>query len=147
MKKLITVLVLVGATLGLSACGSSGSSSSGGGGDINVDGTWRVEPFLNGPASMAGFTIRLSQNGNNVTGTILSEDPHPPGTVDCGGDFVSFTGVVAGNTMNGTSRTTLAVVQYSVTGSSNAMSGSFTVNIASGICRGTGNGTITMTRI
>ncbi|GMR06063.1 MAG: hypothetical protein BMS9Abin25_0645 [Gammaproteobacteria bacterium] len=147
MNKILVAFVLLSVTLGLTACSGSGNLNHDG--DLNVSGNWRVVPFVDskGPV-IRSFTIKLSQQGNKVTGTNVSRDPLPAGFVSCGDDMVQdFTGVVADNRFNGSFTTSISTTQFSVSGRPASLSGSFTMYINTGICTGSSAGTVTMTRI
>ena len=149
MKSVLVVSVLLSAYLGLTSCGGGGGGDLNNGGDLNVSGTWRVVPFVDtkGPI-IRTFTIKLTQEGNKVTGSDVSRDPLPAGFVSCGDDLVKeFTGVVADNTFNGSFTTSISTTQFSVSGRPASLSGSFTMYINQGVCTGSSAGTVTMTRI
>jgi len=147
MNRLLAVFVLLSASLGLTACGGVGDLSNSG--DLNITGTWRVVPFVDskGPI-IRTFTIKLTQEGNKVTGSDVSRDPLPAGFVSCGDGLVKeFTGVVADNTFNGSFTTSISTTQFSISGRPASLSGSFTMYINTGVCTGSSAGTVTMTRI
>jgi len=131
MKKLLAVLIIVGASLGLAACGSS-DSSSGAGRTMDVTGTWKVAAFTTASGSDSVFVANLKQDANgNVVGT--SDDPSE-----------SMTGVVAGNTMVGVITSNGLKSDFSVSGNSSSLSGDFKTFFSSGYQI---VGTVAMTRL
>jgi hypothetical protein len=149
MRKLLATLTIC-ASIGLAACGGSdGSSDSGGGSDLNLNGSWRVHHHFNqGSTLIRTYTLTLTQIGNTVTGSNIVPDPGPGPSPDapCDGKINIFKGTVSGDRFNGTVTSDIYTESISLTGTSNYLSGSFTVTYPPGSCHGTYKGSLIMTR-
>jgi len=151
MKNLVVILACAVLVLGIAACGGGdSSSSSGGGGDLNLNGSWRVHHhFDNNGEFIQTYTLTLQQTGDNVTGTNFTPDPGPgPSPApSCDSAITEFNGTVSGNTFSGAVKTDIYSETFTVTGTSNYLSGDFRVTYTSGACIGVQTGNLIMTRI
>ena len=68
-------------------------------------------------------------------------------TQPCDTSGYKVNGIVSDGTFNGSISAEQTSASFSMTGTSNLMSGDFTLTYLSGICRGAYNGTVTMTVI
>lgn len=148
MKRLYSFVIGSAVILALFACG--GGSSGGGSGDLNLSGTWRIFPNVSTPGvTVQPINVTFNQNGPNVTSSSFQSDPTPPNLVDCGDNdnLTTVTGAVSGNTFNGVVNSNVSTTSFSLTGTNTSLSGNFTLNVFSGVCAGTYQGTLTMTRV
>ena len=127
----------------IDALTKSGTTSSGigTGDDINVTGTWRVTSHVTDSTSgriIGGSgTIVLVQSGTEVTCTSVKRDTIGGGAVYCddtGGCALS--GVVVGNSLSGTTDTSVGHSTTVLTGESHKLSGTSQSVYTGGYCAG-----------
>jgi len=161
MHRIIVLLLISSAGIGLSSCGNYSSMSGSSNQTPVVTGAWNVMFAPSGtqgssPPPTTGLTVNFSQNGNSLTGTVTAVN-NPPSScfpvIAASGTTFNVTGEVS-SAMGSNLSLAIAFMSGSTTGTimgtgslaylSTTASGTFSFSTTIAGC---GSGTLTMTKV